>query len=243
MKILIVEDELITATDLKETLEKYHYTVTGIARNVKEVKELLDFHIPDLVLIDIHLKNSPMGGVEVAAFLNSGFRIPFVFLTANTDPATYNEASQTRPAAYLLKPYRHKELAFQIDLAYRNFTGNLADNADPLTSDAIFLPYGKGYQRIEKKEILFIKADGSYVNIRVRGDDQPYKFTMNIGYLAQFFDSPSFFQLSRSYLINLLFLERFDASHIYLKDYNEKIPIPQNRKQEFLKRVAVIKTP
>ncbi|MCD8538712.1 MAG: LytTR family transcriptional regulator DNA-binding domain-containing protein, partial [Leadbetterella sp.] len=165
----------------------------------------------------------------------------FVFLTANSDAVTYNEASLTHPAAYLLKPYRHKELAYQIDLAYRNFMANRADNADPLTSDSLFLPYGKGYQRINKKEIIFVKADGSYVNIRVNGHDVPYKFTMNIGYLAQFFDPVTFFQLSRSYMINLSFLERFDTSYIYLKGHHEKIPIPQNRKQEFLKRVAVVK--
>lgn len=243
LKILIVEDELITATDLKETLEKHHYTVTGIARNLKEVKELIDLHIPDMALIDIHLKNSPLGGVDVATFLNSGFNIPFVFLTANADPITYKEARESRPAAYLLKPYRPKELAFQIDLAYRNFKGNQAVSADPLASDSLFLPYERGYQCIQKQDVAFLKADGSYVNIYIRGRALPYKFTMNIGYLTQFFDSLSFFQVSRSYVINLSFLDRFDTGYIYLKDHKEKIPIPQNRKQEFLKRIAVVKTP
>lgn len=243
LKILIVEDELITATDLKETLEKYHYTVTGIARNLKEVKELLDLQIPDLALIDIHLKNSPLGGVEVAAFLNSGFYIPFVFLTANADPITYKEARQTHPAAYLLKPYRPKELAFQVDLAYRNYKGNQALSADPLAADSLFLPYERGHQRIQKKEVSVIEADGSYVNIYVQGRALPYKFSMNIGYLIQFFDSPAFFQVSRSYVINIHFIERFDTASIYLKGHKEKISIPQNRKQEFLRRVAVVKTP
>lgn len=243
LKILIVEDELITATDLKETLEKYHYTVTGIARNLKEVKDLVDLHIPDLALIDIHLKNSPMGGVEVATFFNSGFSIPFVFLTANADPGTYKEVRQTRPAAYLLKPYRPKELAFQIDLAYRNFKGNQALSADPLAADSLFLPYERGHQRIQKKEVTVIEADGSYVNIYVQGRALPYKFSMNIGYLTQFFDSPAFFQVSRSYVINLGYIERFDTSSVSIKDHKERIPIPQNRRQEFLKRVAVVKTP
>lgn len=243
LKILIVEDEIITATDLKETLEKYHYTITGIARNFKEVKELLDVRIPDLVLIDIHLKNSPMGGVDVAAFLNSGYHIPFVFLTANADPHTYKEASLTHPAAYLLKPYRPKELAFQVDLAYRNFKENQSTHADPLSADSLFLPYERGHQRIQKKEVSMIEADGSYVNIYVQGRTLPYKFSMNIGYLMQFFATPSFFQVSRSYVVNLAHIERFDAAHIHLKGHKEKIPIPQNRKQEFLKQIAVVKTP
>jgi YesN/AraC family two-component response regulator len=36
LKILIVEDELITATDLKETLEKYNFKAVGIASSYRE---------------------------------------------------------------------------------------------------------------------------------------------------------------------------------------------------------------
>ncbi len=66
---------------------------------------------------------------------------------------------------------------------------------------------------------------------------------MHIGYLMQFFDLPEFFQVSRSYVINLNYLQRFDSAYIYLKDIKEKISIPQNRKPDFLKRAAVVKTP
>ena len=51
-KILIVEDEMIVATDLRMLLEKNKYTVTGIARSYEKAAELIKETKPDIVLLD-----------------------------------------------------------------------------------------------------------------------------------------------------------------------------------------------
>jgi DNA-binding LytR/AlgR family response regulator len=243
LKILIVEDEIITATDLKETLETYGHKITGIAKTASEALQALESFITDLMIIDIRLRHSSFDGVELAEEVNRNYRIPFVYLTSHSETYTFERARTTKPAAYLLKPFRHRELAFQIELAYEHYWVNKKSENNPVTADNIFLPLDKGYKRISKEEILFIKAAGAYVRIYVRNDGAPLLCSMNIGYISQYFLMDNFYQISRSYIINLKHINRFDAENIYLNHYENTIPLPQHRRSELMKRLAVIKTP
>lgn len=243
LKVLIVEDEIITATDLKETLEKYNFRVLAISKNSTEAKNILHLELPDIVLIDVHLKNSLENGIELAKYFKNEYSLPFVFLTANSETETFLKAKDLEPAAYLLKPYRHKELAFQIELAYQHYFANKQRKNNPYKADDLYLPYNKGHQRINKNDVILLQAGGAYVNVYLKDVLKPFMFSMNLGYISQFFNQNHFVQVSRSSIINLNFLERFDAENIYMKGIKEKVSLSQNRKQEFLKRVAIIKTP
>lgn len=243
LKVLIVEDEIITATDLQETLEKYDYKVVGIAKNYSEAIEILNFRLPDIILIDVQLRNSSADGIELASYVNKNYKIPFVFLTANSESETFQKAKQLKPAAYLLKPYKHRELAFQIELAYHHYKLNTNTSKKATEAESLYLPYNKGYQRVNKNDVILIKAGGAYVEVFVSNRKKPYVFSMNLGYIGQFFDDSNFFQVSRSFLVNLDYMERFDSDYIYFKGIDEKVSIPSSRKNEFLRKVDVIKTP
>ncbi|RYU95535.1 LytR/AlgR family response regulator transcription factor [Emticicia agri] len=243
LKILIIEDEIITATDLKEILRQNGHIVTAIAKNYSETLIALNKELPDLVLIDIQLRNSSLDGIEIAKILTSVYMIPFVFLTSHSETQMFERAKTTNPAAYLLKPIRHQEVVFQIELAYNHYIANKKVENNPVKSENVFLPLERGHQKIVKSDVLFIKAEGAYVNVYVKNQIAPFLFSMNIGYLAQYFLTSNFYQISRSYIVNLDYLIRYDAENIYVSGYNGKIPLPQNRKAEFLKKLAVIKTP
>ena len=65
IKILIVEDEIIVALDTKSTLKKLDYDVTDIVTNYDEtIQSILD-NKPDIILMDIFLKNS-INGIEIS---------------------------------------------------------------------------------------------------------------------------------------------------------------------------------
>ena len=243
MTILIIEDEIITATDLKETLEEKGHYVMNICKTYNEAINAIRIKLPDLVIVDINLRNSTMDGIYITEELNRDFDIPIIYLTSQADSDTFDRAKLTRPAAYLLKPFRNNELVYQIELAYNHFIINKSLVTNPSKSESIFFPYQKGHQKIQKQHIIFIKAEGAYVNVYTQHDKKPLLFTMNIGYIAQFFITPNFYKLTRSYIINLDQIIRFDAEFIYFENSQEKIPIPQGQRQEFLKRVALIKTP
>ena len=73
-KILIVEDEKIIALDLQRRLERFGYTVVGMASEGDAAIELARQSEPDIVLMDIMLAGG-MDGIEAAGImrLSSGF--------------------------------------------------------------------------------------------------------------------------------------------------------------------------
>jgi DNA-binding LytR/AlgR family response regulator len=242
IKILIVEDDIFIATSLKETLEKSGHQITSISRNHAEAIDSIERTTPDIMLIDIRLKNSKADGIEIAAEVSKNYNIPFVYLTANAESHTFERAKLTKPAAYLLKPFRNNELVYQVELAYTHYLANKMDETNPLKAENVYLPLNGGHQKITKSDILFLKAEGAYVKVFVKEDKTPLLFSMNIGHLGQYFPN-NFYQISRSLIINLDYLERFDAESIILKHFTEKILIPNNKLADLKKRLAVIKTP
>ena len=81
MRILIVEDELVIAIDLEETLSKEGHQVAGIARESKTALGLAQRFRPDLALVDVHLVDGDTGP-EIARRLKE-MGIPVLFMTAN----------------------------------------------------------------------------------------------------------------------------------------------------------------
>ncbi len=115
-RILIVEDEKIIAIDLQRRLERFGYSVVGMAGEGNEaVKMALELE-PDIVLMDIMLSGA-MDGVEAARTIKAAKDIPFIFLTAYTDEKTLERAKETQPYGYILKPFKERELYTTIDIA------------------------------------------------------------------------------------------------------------------------------
>ncbi|HYW22172.1 MAG TPA: response regulator [Nodularia sp. (in: cyanobacteria)] len=115
-KIVIVEDEAIVAKDLRNRLQKFGYTVSGIAASGQEaINKTLEF-CPDLVLMDIRLKGQ-IDGIEAADEIHKHLDIPIIFLTAYADDKTLDRAKITEPFGYLLKPFKERELQINIEIA------------------------------------------------------------------------------------------------------------------------------
>jgi CheY-like chemotaxis protein len=114
--IFIVEDELIEAEDIRQTLEKQGYGVTGIARGGEAALETLRGIHPDLVLMDIHLAGT-MDGIDTAEQIRILYQIPVIFLTAHADETTLSRAKITEPYGYVLKPFDERELHSAIEMA------------------------------------------------------------------------------------------------------------------------------
>lgn len=114
-KILVVEDELITRTDLKFALEDMGHEVIGDTASGEEAVRLAASKKPELVLMDIHL-NGEISGIDASKMiLNMG--IPVVYLTANADDETFEEANVKPASGFLTKPFDNKKLERAIDLA------------------------------------------------------------------------------------------------------------------------------
>jgi YesN/AraC family two-component response regulator len=138
LKVLIVEDELIIARDIKDILSRSGYVITNICSSVAQAKESLNKIKPDLVLIDINLQGD-LPGTEIGKFLLEKDKIPFVYITSYTDAKTIDDVKATRPMGYLVKPFKKIELLITVELALNNHQLKKIDpnrNEESITSEA-----------------------------------------------------------------------------------------------------------
>lgn len=119
-KVFIIEDEAITALDIKNTLEKMNYEIVGIKDRGEAALKIIDKADPDIVLMDISLKGE-LDGIETARLLNIQKKIPIVFLTAHFDDVTVERSKSTNPYGYLLKPLNDRDLNSCIRMALFRF--------------------------------------------------------------------------------------------------------------------------
>ncbi|MFO7446249.1 MAG: response regulator [Ignavibacteriaceae bacterium] len=105
--ILIVEDELIVALDLKVTLLKFGYNVIGIITSGKKAIECIKQYHPDIVLMDVNLEDK-INGIEVARKV-SPLHIPILFITAQNDEYTINKIKKLS-CKYIIKPFNREQL-------------------------------------------------------------------------------------------------------------------------------------
>ena len=115
-RILIVEDEKIIAIDLQRRLERFGYSVVGMAGEGEAAVSLALELSPDIILMDIMLAGK-MDGIEAAKAIKAAKDIPFIFLTAYTDEKTLERAKEVEPYGYILKPFKERELYTTIDIA------------------------------------------------------------------------------------------------------------------------------
>jgi signal transduction histidine kinase len=115
-KILVVEDELITAKGIRSALKSLGYDVLDIVSSGEEaIQKASEIH-PDLILMDIKL-DGDMDGIEAARQIKDRFSIPVVYLTAHADDATLARAMITEPYGYILKPFEDRDLHIGIEIA------------------------------------------------------------------------------------------------------------------------------
>ena len=116
INVLVVEDERITARDIKMSLEKLNYTVCGIVATGEDaIHKAIELQ-PDIVLMDIALQGK-IDGVEAAKQICTKSQIPVIFLTAYSDQETLERANATQPFGYLLKPFEDKLLHITLQIA------------------------------------------------------------------------------------------------------------------------------
>ena len=115
-RILIAEDEPITAEDISDILTHLGYTVTAVVSTGTDAILQAERTGPELAMMDINLKGE-MDGVTAALILRERFDIPVVFLTAHADPDTLSRAKLSEPLGYLIKPFQEAELRASIEVA------------------------------------------------------------------------------------------------------------------------------
>lgn len=164
INILIAEDELILAIDIKRTLEKIGYNVVKVVSSGEDAIEYTAQLRPDLVLMDITLQGNIDG--TVASEKIASIEIPVVFLTSYSDERSIKLAKRSSPYGYLVKPFTESTLELVIRTALKRHKQHLK-NMDDAKTDAIakHIPFLRrkrdyvGYKDKSKIKILIVEDE------------------------------------------------------------------------------------
>lgn len=115
-KVLVIEDELIIAIEIKNIIEGFGFEVIGIAKDYSKSLELARKNFPDIIVADINLKKS-RSGIESSSEICRIKKVPIIYLTAYSDEKTIKEAALTNPTSYILKPFREEDIEVALKLA------------------------------------------------------------------------------------------------------------------------------
>ena len=110
MTILIVEDDAIAASYLEQMLTEGGFHVIANVESGKEAITVAKHKKPDLILMDIMLKDA-MSGIDAAQNIHRfNKEIKIIFLTAYAEENMIEEAIKSDACGYFLKPYNKSEI-------------------------------------------------------------------------------------------------------------------------------------
>jgi two-component system, response regulator PdtaR len=110
MNVLIVEDEIIIALDLKFTVENLGFSISGIFSSGEESIAKVPDISPDIILMDIKL-NGKIDGICAAIKIYNKHNIPSIFLTAYNDEKTIKKMNKSDLFYSISKPFSEYELS------------------------------------------------------------------------------------------------------------------------------------
>ena len=118
-KILIAEDEAISALSMQRVLTRSGYDVCKLVSTGEEALERIKQEKPDLVILDVIL-NGRLNGVEVAMELRSRSGIPILFVTGYEEGKLIERIKSIKSSTCLIKPFTPKALESAITQAFKN---------------------------------------------------------------------------------------------------------------------------
>lgn len=244
IRILIVEDEPIIAADLEDRLTDMGFDIAGQCDSGEAALELVQLQAPDLILMDIHLSGR-LDGIETTKKILEKHHVPVVFLTSNSDEATFARAKSTLPAAFLTKPFRGKDLKHAIELAVSRAT--TTGTTPPATEEAaehtylfkdrIFIKSKDRMIRLFFQDILWLEADDYYCKLVIPGKE--ILVTQTLKQIGETLAGvPELMRVHRSYIVNLAHVEEIGDLHVYIG--KKQIPINRASKDDILTRLHKI---
>ena len=115
VRVLIVDDDWLTAFHLQGLLGRLGYAVVAVAADARTAVDAAERERPDLVLMDIRLRYSD--GIQAAEEIATRFGIRPVYVSAHNDPATQRRAQASRPLGWIVKPATDDEVAAALQQA------------------------------------------------------------------------------------------------------------------------------
>ena len=246
IKAVIVDDEKDIRFLLRKMLEENFHEeidIVGEADSVSQAFELIGNVNPELVFLDIKIKNKT--GFELLESIeNKNFEV--IFMTAFDQYAI--KAFQFSAIGYLMKPIKLDELRKVIEKLSSNLDrfgeGSnkrikiLIDNYDSqMGIKRICIANVGGFNVLELDDIMRLESDNNYTHF-ITSDGKKYTTSKTIKEFEEILSDFGFYRIHQRHIVNLRQVKSYlkgDGGTIVLSDSTE-LPLARMRKQGFLKK-------
>ncbi len=240
LKAIIVDDEARARRILENYIKDYcpQVQILAIVEDVPSAIIAINAFNLDIVFLDIEMPT--FNGFQLLDSIdNIAFEI--IFTTAYSEYAL--KAFQVSAIDYLLKPIQVNQLIaavkkvekIQGSSMLQERLKTLQQNLVDYKVKKIVVPMSEGSLFVELKEIIYLKAEGSYVHLFFK-DGTKILVSKNIkDYEDQLTNNEGFFRTHRSFLVNADFVNKIssDGTEAILTN-GSLITISRERKQEFI---------
>ena len=127
-KILVVDDDRLVLATVTHGLAQAGYEVID-ADNGDDAILLARQHKPELALLDIRMEGK--SGFDVAEYLRTACRIPFIFLSAFADADTVAQVAALGAVGYMVKPLDVGQIVPTVDAAFERLRAQRDQAAAP----------------------------------------------------------------------------------------------------------------
>jgi two-component system LytT family response regulator len=215
LKSIIIDDEQRARRVLAASLIEIDANIEVVAEasDVPSGVLAINKHQPDVVFLDIEMPN--YSGFELLDFIKD-VTFDIIFVTAYNQYAI--KAFEISAVDYLLKPVRIDLLEKAVNkIEEKHDKDMIMEKLDTLKSnlkheriEKLAIPVSDGLEFIKVSDIMFIEADGSYVQLNFL-DGSKMIVSKNLKYFANALESAkAFYRVHRSYLVNLNCVKKYN---------------------------------
>jgi DNA-binding LytR/AlgR family response regulator len=230
MKCVIVDDEPLARQEMQALIRDVsQVNVLGAFSNALTAMDFLKANEVDLIFLDVEM---PMvTGLEFAAKLPR--QILTIFTTAYPQYAL--KSYELDAIDYLLKPIDKGRLEKAISKAevYKRLLSDETEKniIEVNSSDFLIIKSDRRFYRMNFNDIRFIEGLKDYVVIHT--SSQKLITAMNLKTIHQKIPQHLFLRVSKSYVVNINYIDSFDHRNIYLGD--AEIPIGEVYRKDFFR--------
>ena len=211
LKILVVEDNVVTAERIAMNLKKEGHEITEVVYSGGMAMLSVEENKPDLILMDIDL-GGDLDGIQTAKLIKRNHELAIIYLTALDDTEVIKKAKKTDPTNFILKPFTIRRVNAAIQFA---FVDKKTKKEQYLENNAIFIKDNLGYQKILIQDILFIQAERSYCGIYLK-TGKKYTLSMNLTQFSKEFKHLILIRVSRKHIVNFKQIDRLEGNQIII---------------------------
>ena len=214
MNIALLDDEAHENQNLRAMIETYaakrNYNIRCEA--FTDGRELLKRGRFDLYFLDFRMEG--MDGIEVAQALKEKYRhaVTICYLTNYAAAAAEIINHRIYADGFLKKPVEAALLEEKLDQFYRLSFFHRFE-----------LRRGTDFQTVYTQDILYVEADDKRVKLHLFDRVESYNYLLReIEKILQ--GGGTFYRISRSFLVNMQYVDRYDAKSVTLKN-GEVLPL------------------